>query len=88
MKLANAQGAQVQGFSAPSTGFSIAMNAKAFRVLSSGLYKDKIGSIVREISFNAKDAHVDAGKPDVEFYVHLPDDFEPYFAVRDYGKGL
>lgn len=64
------------------------MNGKAFRVLSDTLYQNKSGSIVREISCNAYDAHVDAGKADQEFIIHLPDNFEPWFSVRDFGKGL
>lgn len=78
---------EVQGGN--NTGsFSIAMNGKAFRVLSDTLYQNKSGSIVREISCNAYDAHVDAGKADQEFIVHLPDNFSPWFSVRDFGKGL
>jgi hypothetical protein len=78
---------EVQGGN--NTGsFSIAMNGKAFRVLSDTLYQNKAGSIVREISCNAYDAHVDAGKADQEFVIHLPDNFEPWFSVRDFGKGL
>lgn len=68
--------------------FSMKMNAKAFRVLSDGMYKNKIGSLVREICCNAKDAHTQAGKTDVPFTVHLPDHLEPWFAVEDYGVGL
>lgn len=68
--------------------FSIEMNEKAFTVLSDTIYKDKIGSIVRELSCNAFDAHVDAGIPETPFDIHLPDAFEPYFSIRDYGKGI
>lgn len=68
--------------------FSIAVNGKAFRVLSSTLYENKIGSIVREISCNAYDAHVMNGNPEVPFEIHLPDAFAPYFAVQDFGVGL
>lgn len=70
------------------SSFSIAMNGKAFRVLSDTIYKDKIGSLVREISCNAYDSHVQAGRADVPFTIHLPDAMEPYFAVTDYGLGL
>lgn len=70
------------------TSFSIAMNGKAFRVLSDNLYQNKIGSIVREISCNALDAHIMAKKPDAPFVIHLPDNFEPWFSVQDYGIGL
>jgi Histidine kinase-, DNA gyrase B-, and HSP90-like ATPase len=70
------------------SSFSIAMNGKAFRVLSDTLYQNKIGSIVREISCNAYDAHIMAGKTDVPFVVHIPDAFEPWFSVQDFGVGL
>lgn len=79
---------QIQGNTSPSHQFSIAFNPKAFKVLSSTLYKDKVGSLVREISTNATDAHIAAGKQDVPFEVHLPDQFEPWFSVKDFGTGL
>jgi hypothetical protein len=78
----------VNGADEESSSFSIAMNGKAFRVLSSTLYQDKIGSIVREISTNALDAHVMAGKKDQPFVIHVPDEFEPWFSVKDFGVGL
>jgi len=70
------------------SNFSIALNSKAFRVLSDTLYANKIGSIVRELSCNAHDAHVMAGKQDVPFIIHLPDAFNPWFSVQDQGVGL
>lgn len=73
---------------ADTHSFKIAMNGKAFRVLSDTLYQNKIGSIVREVSCNAYDAHVMAGKKDVPFIIHLPDAFEPWFSVQDFGVGL
>lgn len=88
MKLQHStQDLEINGDEETST-FSIAMNGKAFRVLSDTLYQNKIGSIVREISCNAYDAHVAAGKADVPFEIHLPDAFEPWFSVKDYGPGL
>ena len=78
---------EINGGSAQSN-FSIALNGKAFRVLSDTLYQNKIGSIVRELSCNAHDAHVMAGKANVPFVVHLPDAFEPWFSVQDQGVGL
>jgi hypothetical protein len=71
-----------------TSSFSIAMNGKAFRVLSDTLYQNKIGSIVREISCNAYDAHVMADKSQTPFVIHLPDAFEPWFSVQDFGIGL
>ena len=68
--------------------FNIAVNAKMFRVLSDTMYMNKIGSIVREISCNAMDAHIEVGTPDLPFTIHLPNAIEPWFAVKDQGTGL
>lgn len=79
---------EISGADAGMSQFSIAMNAKAFRVLSDTLYQDKIGSLVREVSTNGYDGHIMAGKQDIPFEIHLPDSFEPWFSVRDFGVGL
>lgn len=68
--------------------FSIKTTAKAFDILSSGLYTDPILAIVRELSCNAYDAHVEAGNSDIPFEIHLPNDLEPWFSVKDFGTGL
>jgi hypothetical protein len=68
--------------------FTIAANGKAFDILSSTLYQDKIGSIVREICCNAFDSHRENGNPDTPFEIHLPSVVEPYFSVKDYGVGM
>lgn len=68
--------------------FRIRNSAKAFNILSSGLYANKIRAIIRELSCNAVDSHTAAGKMDTPFDVHLPNQLEPYFSIRDYGTGL
>ena len=68
--------------------FRIRNSAKAFSILSSGLYANKIRAVVRELSCNAVDSHVAAGSADVPFEVHMPTMLEPWFSVRDYGVGL
>ncbi len=68
--------------------FRIRNSAKAFNILSSGLYANKIKAIIRELSCNAIDSHTAAGKIDVPFDVHLPNSLEPWFSIRDYGTGL
>jgi hypothetical protein len=68
--------------------FQIASSAHAFRILSSGLYSDKIGAVLREIGCNAMDAHIAAGKPDEPFEVHLPSRLINKFYIRDFGLGL
>jgi len=75
------------GVKAEST-FKIKTTAKAFRILSSGLYSDKITAIIRELSCNAYDSHVAANKEDKPFEIHLPNPIEPFFSIKDFGIGL
>jgi hypothetical protein len=73
---------------ATTTTFSIARTPHMFRVLSSGLYSDKIGAVLREIGANAQDAHIMAGKPDLPFEVKMPSALDRIFYIKDYGIGL
>lgn len=68
--------------------FRIRNSAKAFSILSSGLYANKIKAIIRELSCNAVDSHVAAGNADTPFEVHIPNSLEPHFSIRDFGTGL
>ena len=68
--------------------FSITASAKAFKILSSALYKDKVLAIIRELSCNAYDSHVDNGNKVEPFEIHLPTILNPYFKVRDFGTGI
>lgn len=88
MKIATAQNEIVRGGVAASGEFKIKATAKAFNILSSGLYSDKIKAVIRELSCNAYDAHVAAGKADVPFEIKLPTNLEPVFYVKDFGTGL
>jgi hypothetical protein len=71
-----------------SNNFSIAASAKAFDILSSNLYQNKILAVIREISCNAADAHKFVGKDTSGIRIHLPTFGEPWFSVRDFGPGL
>ena len=68
--------------------FRIKNSNRAFQILSSGLYSNKIRAIIRELSCNAYDSHVAADKSTCPFDVHLPNQLEPWFSIRDYGIGL
>ncbi len=67
--------------------FKIKESAKAFRILSSSLYSNKIRAVVRELTCNARDSHVEAGNPN-PYFVHLPTQLEPTFSVQDFGVGM
>ena len=70
-----------------TSGFKIQTNSKAFEILSSNIYTHKERAVIREISCNARDAHIAAGHND-PIKVHLPTKLEPWFTVRDFGIGL
>jgi hypothetical protein len=68
--------------------FQLEASAKAFSILSSGVYKNPILAVVRELSCNAYDAHVDGKTTDIPFDIHAPSAVEPWFSIRDYGTGI
>jgi len=70
-----------------TTAFGMEASAHAFDIIADKIYTHKVRAVVREISCNAHDAHVEAGNPE-PFDVHLPTQLEPHFTVRDYGVGL
>lgn len=56
-------------------------------ILRKNLYSDPILSVIREISCNAVDAHVEAKKR-IPIKVTIPTFENPNFVVRDFGAGL
>lgn len=70
-----------------SKRFGISQNAKMFNILSNRLYSQKIMAVIRELSTNASDAHIEAGNSN-PFHVHLPNQSDPIFRIRDFGTGL
>jgi hypothetical protein len=58
------------------------------KLLRSKVYTNKHLASIREISMNAFDSHVQAGKPDLPIEVTLPSILEPTLRIRDYGIGL
>jgi hypothetical protein len=67
--------------------FKMSASPKAFSILADGIYADKITAVIRELSTNAWDSHVQAGNKN-PFDVHLPTTFNQNFFIRDYGVGL
>lgn len=89
MKITNTQSnVELGGIADDATGFSIQDSGKAFQILSSGIYSNKIAAVVRELSCNAHDAHVVVGKKEIPFEVHVPTYEELWFSVKDEGPGL
>ena len=67
--------------------FTMTTNPKLFQLLSDNLYSNKIGSIVRELSSNARDSHIEANNSD-PFEIFLPNSLNPIFKIKDYGIGM
>ena len=77
----------VFGNTTNSKSFTISASAKAFKVLSSNIYKNKIRAVVRELVCNAVDAHV-LNQQTKPYVVKAPNPLDPRFIVRDFGPGL
>ena len=67
--------------------FTISANSKMFDILSNKIYEDPITAIVRELSTNAIDAHLEAGN-DKPFQVSLPVPGASTFIIEDQGIGM
>lgn len=52
-----------------SSGFNIAQTSKMFKILSDSLYSDKIMAVIREISTNAQDAHIESGNKNLLLFI-------------------
>ncbi len=70
------------------TSFKVKQSREMFKLLSSNIYSDKISAVIRELSANAIDAHTSAGNTNTPIEVHLPNQIEPFFYVKDFGTGL
>ena len=79
--------AQVSGVE-HTQAFQMQMNSKMFSILTDKLYQNKEGAVIRELSANARDAHVEAGKPDLPFELTLPTWLSDEFKIRDFGTGI
>lgn len=91
MKLRTEERSVEVGGVVASQKFSMSMDAHMMDILS-GLYSDIPWAIVREYWSNAEDGHdaliVTGKKPRKPIQIHVPNNIEPWFAVRDYGIGM
>lgn len=70
------------------TEFKISSSAHVMRILRTGIYSNKIRAVLREISSNQTDSHVEAGIKDRPIEIILPNHLEPTLKFRDYGKSM
>lgn len=68
--------------------FSVKASSTAYQILSDGLYKNKIGSMIRELLSNAVDSQRENGNEDTPIHIQLPSKIDQQFIIRDFGTGL
>ena len=88
MRISNAVRSFESNASLVQHSAKIVASPKMFALLSDKLYTDKPLAILRELSANAYDAHVSAGKADVPFEVVLPTALSTRLIIRDHGIGV
>lgn len=72
---------------ASGSAMTVNITGTSFNFILDNLYTQPHRAIVRELSCNAWDAHVQAGNL-VPFHIQVPSKFEQTFIIRDYGVGL
>lgn len=77
-----------QSGSIKESEFGISDTGMVMRHMITTIYSDKIGTVVREIGSNARDAHREFGTPDRPIRIKFPNKFDPTFEVRDWGCGI
>lgn len=68
--------------------FSVQDQGMMFEILRNKMYSNPILAICREISCNARDAHREVGKANVPVEIHLPNNLEPFYSIKDFGPGI
>lgn len=68
--------------------FSIQDTGMIFDILRNKMYSNPVMAICREISCNARDAHREVGKADVPCQITLPNYFDSFLKIKDFGPGI
>lgn len=68
--------------------FSIDDVGMIFDILRNRMYSDPIRAICREISCNARDANREVGNEHIPCEISLPNSWEPYYKIKDFGPGI
>jgi hypothetical protein len=71
-----------------ANSFGMEASAAAFKIISSSLYERKEEAVIRELSANALDAHIEAGNTNIPVVIQLPSTMNPSLTIRDVGIGM
>jgi hypothetical protein len=70
-----------------NSSFLIEGNAQAYSILTKNIYSDVPRAIIRELTCNALDAHLDAGVSD-PIKIYMPTEQESTLVIEDMGVGM
>lgn len=68
--------------------FGIGNDVVLMKIVREKIYSNPAKTVCQEIMSNARDAHREVGKDSVPIEVILPNEYEPYYTVRDFGPGI
>jgi hypothetical protein len=81
----NVRNVKVSGLS--TRKMTVVIDSQTIKNLVSN-YSRPYEACIRELSINAYESHLAAGKPDTPFELHMPTKLEPWFSITDYGIGM
>lgn len=76
------------GVAAYEEQFQIGNVGRIMKILRNSMYANPIKAIVREIASNARDAHREKGCSERPIEVHIPNEFDNHYSIKDYGPGI
>lgn len=71
--------------------FNVKCSPQAFKILADNLYSNKDRAVVRELTCNSHDSHLEKygdKANEIPIDIHIPNYLEPWFSIRDYGNGM
>jgi len=68
--------------------FSVGNLGRIFKILRNSMYAHPIKAICREVASNARDAHREIGTPEKPIQIHLPNNWDNHFKIKDFGPGI
>lgn len=68
--------------------FTVGNLGRIFKILRNSMYAHPIKAICREIASNARDAHREVGTPDRPIEIHLPNNWDNHYKIKDFGPGI
>jgi hypothetical protein len=68
--------------------FQVGNLGRILKILRNSMYAAPIKAICREIASNARDAHREVGTSEQPIEIHLPNNWDQHYKIKDYGPGI